>query len=166
MASCLYRSDSAVSHHVKCHLTCMEEGHKADSNNTLHSEEPLLFFFKAVFCGQKVGLWLCWVTNYIFFSENLCKVGSFVLTLILFVWHLCPLLTRTFLYKWVVFKGKILTEVWREFKDKKKHGYYTSPCSVWKKSAWLDLCTSTGHFKNSGLCCEACQHVLFTISNR
>lgn len=111
----------------------MEEGHKADSNNTLHSEEPPLFFFKAFFCGQKVGLWLCWVTNYIFFSENLCKVGSFVLTLILFVWHLCPFLTRAFLYKWVVFKGKILTEVWREFKDKKKHGYYTSPCSVWKK---------------------------------
>lgn len=43
------------------------------------------------------------MTNHIFFSENLCKVGSSVLTPVLFVWHLCPLLARSFLHKWVVF---------------------------------------------------------------
>lgn len=91
-----------------CNLTCTE-GCSVDSNNIRHLKESPRFFVVVVVVlkrfsgGQEAGLWLCWMTNCIFFSENLCKVGSFVLTLILFVWHLCPILTRPFLYKWVFF---------------------------------------------------------------
>lgn len=86
------------------------------------------------------------MTNCIFFSENLCKVGSFVLTLVLcsaFV----PFTDQTIFYSsglflkvWRSFTGKKRHgsyEVWRSFTGKKKHGSYASPCSVNKVHDWI-----------------------------
>lgn len=127
---------------LSCHLTCMEEGCNVDSNNIRHLKRITtcfcFVFFESEFSGgQKVGLWLCWVTNCIFFSENLCKVGSFVLTLILFVWHLCPLLTRPLLYKWVFFfKERYLLKYGNSLRIKRSTDI-THPLVVSEKSAWL-----------------------------
>lgn len=78
-----------------CSLTYKQEGCNVDSNNIRHLKESpsvvfFVFFLERFSGGQQIGLWLCWVTNCIFFSGNLCKVGSFVLTLIL-LFGICAL---------------------------------------------------------------------------
>lgn len=149
-----------------CNLTYKQEGYDVDYNNIRHLKaSPSVFFLKRFSGGRQIGLWLCWVTNCIFFSGNLCKVGSFVLTLIL-LFGICALYWPDHFYTSEFFKKDTYLKYGNSLRIKKKHGYYTSPCSVWKKSAWLDLCTSTGHFKKSDLCCKACQHLFITISSR
>lgn len=116
-----------------CNLTYKQEGYNVDCNNIRHLKaSPSVFFLKRFSGGRQIGLWLCWVTNCIFFSGNLCKVGSFVLTLIL-LFGICALYWPDHFYTSEFFKKDTYLKYGNSLRIKKKHGYYTSPCSVWKK---------------------------------
>lgn len=116
-----------------CNLTYKQEGYDVDYNNIRHLKaSPSVFFLKRFSGGRQIGLWLCWVTSCIFFSGNLCKVGSFVLTLIL-LFGICALYWPDHFYTSEFFKKDTYLKYGNSLRIKKKHGYYTSPCSVWKK---------------------------------